>query len=126
LINIPEGFTMTISVYSRFAGGLVLTMAPISWAGLGQAQDMEAVWGVWAGRVGNVEITMCAQSDPDRPFRLRRNLHNAGLPNRTSRPGGHRQFARLLLQLEVGDQTRPPFTGQKLIQIADHLLGVLA
>ena len=32
----------------------------------------------------------------------------------------------LLVQLEVGDQTRPPFTGQKLIQIADHLLGVLA
>ena len=114
---------MTISVYSRFAGGLVLTTAFISWAGLGQAQDME---GVWAGRVGNVEIRMCAQSDPDRPFRLRRNLHNAGLPNRTSRPGGHRQFARLLLQLEVGDQTRPPFTGQKLIQIADHLLGALA
>jgi hypothetical protein len=126
LINIPEGFNMTTSHDSRFAGSLVLTTALISWAGLGQAQDMEAVWGVWAGRVGNVEITMCAQSDPDRPFRLRRNLHNAGLPNRTSRPGGHRQFARLLVQLEVGDQTRPPFTGQKLIQIADHLLGVLA
>jgi hypothetical protein len=117
---------MTTSHDSRFAGSLVLTTAFISRAGLGQAQDMEAVWGVWAGRVGNVEITMCAQSDPDRPFRLRRNLHNAGLPNRTSRPGDHRQFARLLLQLEVGDQTRPPFTGQKLIQIADHLLGVLA
>jgi hypothetical protein len=59
---------MTTSHDSRFAGGLVLTTAFISWAGLGQAQDMEAVWGVWAGRVGNVEIRMCAQSDPDRPF----------------------------------------------------------
>lgn len=59
---------MTTSHDSRFAGGLVLTTALISRAGLGQAQDMEAVWGVWARRVGNVEITMCAQSDPDRPF----------------------------------------------------------
>ena len=65
LINIPEGFTMTTSHDSRFAGGLVLNTALISWAGLGQAQDM---WSVWAGRVGNVEIRMCAQSDPDRPF----------------------------------------------------------
>ena len=55
---------MTTSHDSRFAGGLVLTTALISWAGLGQAQDMEAVWGVWAGRVGNVEIRMCAQSEP--------------------------------------------------------------
>lgn len=51
---------MTTSHDSRFAGSLVLTTAFISRAGLGQAQDMEAVWGVWAGRVGNVEITMCA------------------------------------------------------------------
>lgn len=32
---------MTTSHDSRFAGSLVLTTALISWAGLGQAQDME-------------------------------------------------------------------------------------
>ncbi|MCL1629497.1 hypothetical protein M3N55_12220 [Roseibaca sp. V10] len=29
---------------------------------------MEAVWGVWGGRVGDVEIRMCAQSEPGQPF----------------------------------------------------------
>jgi hypothetical protein len=35
-----------------------------SWPAPGHAQEVDAVWGVWGGRVSDVEIRFCAQSDP--------------------------------------------------------------
>ncbi|PWL33570.1 hypothetical protein [Marivita sp. XM-24bin2] len=60
---------MSIFTYSSHAGTALLTMlAWTSWSGPGQAQEMEALSGVWGARVGDVEIRMCAQSDPDHLF----------------------------------------------------------
>ena len=51
------------------AGPALLTMVALTFSpGLIQAQEMDAVWGVWGGRVGDVAIRVCAQSDPSRPF----------------------------------------------------------
>lgn len=60
---------MKVSSYSHSAGAALLTlMALTSWPKPGRTQEMGAVWGVWGGRVGDIEIRMCAQSDPGRPF----------------------------------------------------------
>ena len=45
-----------------------MVMVLTSWPGPAQAQERDAVWGVWGGRVGDVEIRMCVQSDPGRPL----------------------------------------------------------
>ena len=40
----------------------------LAFAGSGQAQDMFPLWGVWSGRMDDIEIRFCAQSDPRRGF----------------------------------------------------------
>lgn len=40
----------------------------LAFGGSGHAQHMSPLWGVWSGRLGEVEIRFCAQSDPGRSF----------------------------------------------------------
>jgi hypothetical protein len=60
---------MSVFTYSRAVGATLLTMMVLpSLPELGQAQEMDAVWGVWGGRVSDVEIRFCAHSEPGQPF----------------------------------------------------------
>lgn len=60
---------MKVSSYSHPAGAALLTMVALtSSPGPVQAQELDSVWGVWGGRIGDIEIRMCAQSDPARRF----------------------------------------------------------
>lgn len=60
---------MSMFTYSSHARTALLTiLAWASWAGPGQAQEMDTVWGVWGGRVSDVEIRFCAHSEPGQRF----------------------------------------------------------
>lgn len=57
---------MSVFTYSRPVGATLLIMMVLpSLPALGHAQEMDAVWG---GRVRDVEIQFCAQSDPGQLF----------------------------------------------------------
>ena len=60
---------MILSKYTPPVFASLLLSAQLTFAGSGQAQDMSSLWGVWSGRLGDVEIRFCAQSDPGRPLR---------------------------------------------------------